>query len=183
MNATGALVTEGLVTGIEIGKELGLWKQLASHFRRRRKILVLGASGAGKTQFINSIEKPLAQRLSQSERTVGVEKRKAVIDGYPIRFFDTPGQILDQAKRAEALKMAVRKSVSGIINIVSYGYHEAAEADKAAATPEKPMEVANPLYLADRRQVDFHFDIGAVRRRNPLLVSVESPTRAGGNSV
>lgn len=105
--------------------------------RRKKTILVLGASGAGKTQLINSLQNPLSETLSTLQRTVAVQKRKATIGEQRFVFSDTPGQIYDEAKRKVAITEAIRSRVEGVLNVVSFGYHEAAEAGKDAAIPER----------------------------------------------
>lgn len=140
--------------GYEIGKELGLWKKLRSLLRKKKKILLIGASGAGKTQFIESIKNVLSPRLTQLQRTIELERRKVTIDGYPFLLIDTPGQKLDEAKRKKAINEAIATKMEGFINIVCYGYHEAAEADKSQAIGVGCRTIADPTYLKERRQVE-----------------------------
>ena len=142
--------------GYTVGKELGLWQKLATSLRRKRKILVLGASGAGKTQFVNAVKNPLSIRLTTSQRTVSVERRKVTVEGFPFVLLDTPGQVLDEAKRKVAITDAIRRGVEGIINVTCYGYHEAAEAGSADAVAGTGGHIAKASYLTARRQVEMN---------------------------
>lgn len=115
---------------------------------------MLGGSGAGKTQLINSILNPLSEKLNTLQRTIAVNRRQTTIARYPFVFSDTPGQILDEAKRKVAITDAVRTQIDGVLNVVSFGYHEAAEAGMALAIPESGGHIARSEYLADRRSVE-----------------------------
>lgn len=138
----------------DLAEELGLWKKWQTWLRKKRKILVLGASGTGKTQLVNSIANPLSEKLDVLQRTVTVERRSLLIGKSPFVFSDTPGQILDEAKRKVAITDAVRQKIDGVLNVVSYGYHEAAEADKSAAIPESGGHIARADYLEERREIE-----------------------------
>ncbi|MEW6347887.1 MAG: GTPase domain-containing protein [Thermodesulfobacteriota bacterium] len=135
-------------------KERGLWEKIRALLRGRKRILLLGASGAGKTQFVESIADALTDRLSPIQRTVAVEKRKAIIHDYPFLMLDTPGQRMDEAKRKKAITEAIGTGVEGIINVVCWGYHEADEADRSKAIPSKGNLIAKPDYLKERRDIE-----------------------------
>jgi hypothetical protein len=143
-----------IVGGYEVGKELGLWKKLLTRFRKSRRVLVLGASGAGKTQFVESLTNPTAPPRTRTQRTVSVQKRKLIVEDDPFVLVDTPGQMLDEAKRKRAIDEVIRGRFEGIINVVCYGYHEADEAAGLNPVPERGSAVAKPAYLRSRRQVE-----------------------------
>lgn len=136
-------------------KDAGFFKRWRAWLRRRRKVLVLGASGAGKTQFIHSLIDPLSPALDPKfRRTVAVEKRALVLDNYPFLLIDTPGQRLDEAKRKKAIVEAIQGRVEGVINLVAFGYHEAAESPSDLAVPEDGKRIARADYLTARREVE-----------------------------
>lgn len=147
-------VAGGAVEVYGLTREVKLLHRLLARFRRKKRILVLGASGVGKTQFINSILNVLSDKLTTHERTAAVHGRKVLIDERPFLLFDTPGQRLDEAKRRRAILDAVRSPLAGIINVVSFGYHEAAEAGPAHALPKKGRQIAEPGYLKARREIE-----------------------------
>ncbi len=130
-----------------VAKELGFWDKIRDLLKQKRKILVLGASGAGKTQFVNS----LGEGSKQTPRTVAVEKRSLRIGTNLFVFSDTPGQQLDEAKRKVAITEANRTKIDGVVNIVCYGYHEAIEARKRDAIPTSGGHIARKEFLEFRR--------------------------------
>ena len=142
------------VGAYKIGKELGLWERFLNAFKKKRKILVLGASGAGKSQFVASLTPKLPFSLPSQPRTVDVHKKRAKIDKTPFILVDTPGQLHDEAKRKKAISDSIRDGVEGIINVVCYGYHEDEEARSAFAKPKSTNSIANKPYLRCRRKVE-----------------------------
>ena len=139
----------------DAGKEFGLWKKLRQKLRRKKRILILGASGVGKTQFVHSLIAPLSARLTPLHRTVAVQHRDVVIDEYPFVLVDTPGQRQDDAKRKVAIQGVIRGGVSGIINITCFGYHEAQESGLAKdAVQVRGPGIAKSDYLESRRHAE-----------------------------
>jgi hypothetical protein len=88
------------------------------------------------------------------QRTIAVTQKSIPLAGHPFVLIDTPGQLLDEAKRKKAIQDAVRTGVEGVINVVCFGYHEADEADQKAAIPEKGGHIARAEFLKARRQVE-----------------------------
>ena len=76
------------------------------------------------------------------------------IEKTPFVLVDTPGQVLDEAKRKKAITDAIRDKVEGIINVVCYGYHEAEEAGSADAVPKSSRKIAKEPYLKRRQKVE-----------------------------
>lgn len=87
-------------------------------------VLVYGASGAGKSEFCRAfLEKPVTE--VKPKRTHMYEEFDWVFeDGNKIRFLDLPGNKVYEDRRNKVLKKISKKNY-GIINVVSYGYHEA----------------------------------------------------------
>lgn len=88
--------------------------------RKNRKIVIFGISGAGKSQFINSLKRNLAI----ADRTVTTDKIKHEIEDFPIVFIDTPGHSGRSYERKQELANIIKNGVEGIINVTSYGYEE-----------------------------------------------------------
>lgn len=147
----GTIATAGAVQALSAP----YWTKWQKWLRARRKILVLGASGAGKTQFVHSLIDPMSATIpSLTQRTVSVDRRKVTLDDYRFLLLDTPGQVLDKPKRRHAINEALHRGVEGVINIVCFGYHEAAEAGRAGAIPASGRNIARADYLERRRQVE-----------------------------
>ncbi|TAE16087.1 MAG: hypothetical protein EAZ95_07990 [Bacteroidetes bacterium] len=97
-------------------KGLGILKD------KKQKILVLGCAGVGKTHFIKSLFDADAN-LTSYLPTDFTEEYSLIIDKMPITFVDTAGQRERKKTRKKTL-MSEAGNIVGIINVVSYGYHE-----------------------------------------------------------
>lgn len=86
-----------LDTIIDENKRNKIIKQLKIFFRDKRKIIVFGISGTGKSQFINSLTKS----LKIPERTLINKDIYYELEDFPIIFIDTPGQ---EVKNPERIK-------------------------------------------------------------------------------
>lgn len=147
-----ATLAEG---AIEVGKQAGFWKKIRRAIRRKKHILILGASGTGKTQFLHSLKDQNAAALDAAfQRTVSVEKRSVVLDEYPFLLIDTPGQQLDQSKRRKAIAEAFTRGIEGVVNVCCFGFHEASEAGSEAALPKSGRGIADAEYLETRRELE-----------------------------
>ena len=76
----------------DLAKEQGWIDQLLSFIKKRHKVLVLGSSGVGKTNFLKSLHTLIPEVIHYSTRTTGTPKSKIAIDNIPFAFIDTPGQ-------------------------------------------------------------------------------------------
>ncbi len=86
----------------------------------RKKIVVFGISGAGKSQFINSLKKT----LNIPFRTTTTDNVNFDLEEFPIVFLDTPGHGERHYERKQEVINIIKNGVEGIINVVSYGYEE-----------------------------------------------------------
>lgn len=107
-------------TIIDDKKRSELIKKFNLLTRKKRKIVVFGLSGTGKSQFISCIKK----NLIIADRTDTTVKIKFNLDDFPIQFIDTPGQAAREYPRKEEIKKILKNGVEGIINVVSFGYEE-----------------------------------------------------------
>jgi hypothetical protein len=109
---------------IKVAESKGLLNNLKDLFRKKHRILLMGSSGTGKTQFIKCACDIFADAIDKIARTEFPSKSKFNIDGRLFEFIDTPGQKYHKARRSEAFRESLSKGISGVINIVAYGYHE-----------------------------------------------------------
>lgn len=142
------------IEAYSVAKELGLWERFLNLFRKKRRVLVLGASGAGKTQFVESLMGRSERAAPGYRRTSSVRRRSMAIGNSPFIVIDTPGQRFDEAKRKEEIKEAIRRPVDGVVNVVCFGYHEAEESGGRDAFPAAPGRIAKADYLKRRQQVE-----------------------------
>src|ERR1700691_233054 len=109
---------------IEIARKQGWLDRLVTLLRRKHKILVLGSSGVGKTACVESLTWTVPRTIDQINRTQFAQKHSIRLARQPFIFIDTPGQKLHGPRRLEAIRDAMKGRISGIVNVVSYGYHE-----------------------------------------------------------
>jgi energy-coupling factor transporter ATP-binding protein EcfA2 len=120
-------VTVGITAAtatVKLAKEVGLWERMTLALQRKHSVLVLGATGAGKTQFIDSLTMELPPAIDYMNRTEFVDSKMVLLEKHPFIFIDTPGQIEHRSRREEKIRDVMKLGVDGIINVVSYGYHE-----------------------------------------------------------
>jgi len=93
--------------------------------KSNKRILLFGSSGSGKSQFIESLNNSINTAL----RTHSTKTNKIPLANLPLKFIDTPGHDQYKFARREEIDKIIKSGVEGIINIVSYGYHETGEVD------------------------------------------------------
>src|SRR4051812_33686845 len=94
-----ATAIKSVYTVYEIAKKENLIRRAVNFFKKRRRILVLGASGAGKTQFVQSLGARLTNEIRRENRTQKPTKHLYEVDQKPFAFVDTPGEIGHKAER------------------------------------------------------------------------------------
>ncbi len=109
---------------ITLAHKQGWLDKLISAARKKHKVMVLGASGVGKTNFLSSLTEAVPQAIDVMNRTEIAQKRRIKIAKYPFIFIDTPGQASHRSRRLRAIREAMGAKIAGVINVVSYGYHE-----------------------------------------------------------
>jgi hypothetical protein len=105
----------------------GLFSKLKTIFKRKPRVLVLGCTGAGKTNFLEALVAQQPGAIRKEDRTRYTEAKDLLIQaGSPYRFIDTPGDTERKDDRIQAIReaMSAKGGISGVINVVSYGYHE-----------------------------------------------------------
>lgn len=137
----GTIINGGVSAAKFISKESNrnfFQKIYYSLFRKKRKILILGASGSGKSQFIESLKN--SKGLVVVPRTHESESMKIDFFDYPIEVRDTPGHESKKELRLIELDRLILQPVEGIINVVSYGFSEAPEAGRNIAIKNKILD-------------------------------------------
>jgi GTPase Era involved in 16S rRNA processing len=149
---TIAKATSATIGLAKKAKELGLLDKLINTFKKKHKILVLGATGVGKTSFIDSITSEFPKAVSRLNRTDFVKTYPLQIEKKIFNFTDTPGQIQHKERRLEAIFQAM-KGIDGIINVVSFGYHETKTGKEDALTKSNKLKHD---FLEKHRQVEIN---------------------------
>nr|VFK35204.1 MAG: small GTP-binding protein domain-containing protein [Candidatus Kentron sp. MB]VFK77193.1 MAG: small GTP-binding protein domain-containing protein [Candidatus Kentron sp. MB] len=148
----------------DIAKKQGWIDQLRSLFKKRYKVLMLGSSGVGKTNLIQSLTRDMPDVIHYSTRTAGAPASSMEIHSIPFSFIDTPGQEAHESVRMHAIRKHCG-SVDLVINVVCYGYHEYARGKTQAITGDGSID---PKYLEMNRTRE----ISAVQEWNGILGGV-----------
>lgn len=127
----------------DIARKQGWGERLLALFKKRYKVLVLGSSGVGKTNLIQSLTKDMPAVIHYSTRTTGIPASAIEIDEVPFSFIDTPGQEAHESVRMQAIREHCG-SLDLVINVVCYGYHEYARGKIQAITGDGRI---NPEYI------------------------------------
>ncbi len=107
-----------------IAVKSGLLERFCDLFKKTDGVLVLGATGTGKTQMIRSFTEFMPPAIHHLCRTQSVKSHSIRNMDKAFKIIDTPGEHESKPLRMDAIRSALGKGVSGIINVASYGYHE-----------------------------------------------------------
>lgn len=108
---------------VKVANDEGWIKNLRTAARRRHHVLLVGATGVGKTQLRRSLTNSVNEAVLRSQRTQTTEKTKPVkISDLPFVFYDTPGDEDFDGERLRAFQEHAKRKRIGIINVVSNGY-------------------------------------------------------------
>lgn len=149
---TAKAVAEAAIDVISKAHKQGWLDRLTSALRKKHRVLVLGATGTGKTAFLESSTEVVPKAIELMNRTEFNEKYRIKISKELFIFTDTPGQRLHTRRRQEAMREVLKSKggVAGIINLVSYGYHEASTVKLPAIKASK----VPASFLEQRREVE-----------------------------
>jgi hypothetical protein len=125
---------------IEFAKKHHLVSRLANLFKKKHCILVLGCTGTGKTKLIQSLTQEDVKTINRMLRTTSSKKHRLGIRRKSFVVIDVPGEHKD--KRMQAIKNAAFKGIAGVINVVSYGYHEGRGNESDAIGPSGQASAA-----------------------------------------
>jgi hypothetical protein len=134
-------------------KQIGAYKRVQNFLLRRTAypVLVVGATGVGKTSLVRSLfgDTPTIDREDRTDsvKAVSAQLEKKLF----IKLIDTPGEIQHEAKRMAAFRQAMKYKSIGIINVVSYGFHEG-KFSKASAL--QTDVIPSKTFLNRRREVE-----------------------------
>jgi energy-coupling factor transporter ATP-binding protein EcfA2 len=136
---------------IRTAEERGLLDKLRDAFRTKHVVLLMGSTGTGKSQFVSSLQQLMPKAIDRLERTQWARKERLRIDGLLFDFLDTPGHQDHRPRRREAAARASSAKSFGLINVVSWGYHEYATGEAEALQHDSTPD---PQWLATHRQIE-----------------------------
>jgi hypothetical protein len=118
-------------------------------------VILLGASGTGKTSFSRRL-RGLAAYVPREMRTRVSESVTGKLKGrLKLKLIETPGEIIEpfSIHRRESISKAMKERTLGIVNVVSYGYHEGGSNSSLAVTQANAVR---SRFLSNRRQEEIH---------------------------
>ena len=118
------IAAEGARLAIYTAQRLKLYERLIAALRKKHRVIVLGSTGVGKTSLINSLTEWMPEAIDYMNRTARSAKHHIKIKDDHFEFVDTPGQEQHVGIRTAAIDESFKRSVSGIVNVVAYGFHE-----------------------------------------------------------
>jgi len=129
-------------------------------------VLLCGSSGVGKSQFVESLQKPLSNSISAQHRTRGWHRVGISLGKRKFELLDTPGQIGDKPSRDAAHRAAYKEKRYGIINVVANGYHEGIASQAQALTIARKQVSVNPSFL----QSSFELEISSLKEWTSTMI-------------
>jgi energy-coupling factor transporter ATP-binding protein EcfA2 len=160
--ATGIAEAAAALELINTARKQGWLDTLVTAVRKKHKVMLLGSTGAGKTNFLNSLTDLVPKAVEIMNRTEIAKKHRLKIQKKPFVFIDTPGQKLHESRRLKAIREAMAGGISGIVNVVSYGYHEYRTGSKFAFDNDGSV---SEEFLQEHRAAE----INAVQEWIPIL--------------
>lgn len=117
----------------------------------KKKVLVIGESGSGKSQFLATIQN---RGLYIEHRTVvDKEIKMTLADGHVVVFVDVPGHHSSQEIRQRRINELNREKYDGIINVVCYGY-QITDAASEEQVFEAGTDKVKAGFLNDNRKLE-----------------------------
>lgn len=126
----------------KLAQKQGVLGRFTRFFKERKRILVLGSPGVGKTSLVQTLTKGLENSFKKLDRTEHVVSHELATKNSILHVLDTPGGLA----RQKAFDQVSGKSI-GVINVVSYGYHETSE-----RPPRFKDGIPDPKFLAFKRE-------------------------------
>jgi energy-coupling factor transporter ATP-binding protein EcfA2 len=151
-----------IIKGIyDLAKKEGWLDKLVGLFKKKINVLVLGSSGVGKTNLLDSLTTLTPDIIHHSTRTRDTTFSSLKIEDIPFKFIDTTGQENNSSLRSRAIRENMN-SLNIVINVACYGYHEYSTGKKNAFLADG--SISND-YLVENREKE----INAVKEWSEIL--------------
>ncbi len=112
------------IKAFKYAEQRGWLAQVKDYFKRKHTVLVLGSTGSGKTQLIDSLHTMIPEAIDRMNRTEFAKKHRLRLGREPFIFVDTPGQRLSATRRVRPIRRYLRQGIAGVLNVCSFGFHE-----------------------------------------------------------
>ena len=94
---------------LQMANQQGWLDKLKDLFRAKHRVLILGSTGVGKTNFIKSLRSLVPQAIDHLIRTEWATSQRLQLAGSIFDLTDTPGQDAYRPRRLEAVTNVVGK--------------------------------------------------------------------------
>lgn len=149
---------------VQIAQKQGLLTKLQDLFKTKYPVLILGSTGCGKSNFVDSLQVLVPKAIDSLKRSQWALTERVRLGDSLFDFTDTPGQEAHRSRRLTAVTEATRHERFGVINLTSWGYHEYATGRKEALLVDG---TPNPAWLNAHRTIE----ISAAAEWAPLLTA------------
>ncbi len=112
------MVALGIEFADKFKKEI--WAKIKISLKKKRKAVLFGCAGVGKSQFIASIQRS----FERVKPTYFSRITQLLLDEFPLVIVDTPGHSALEKIRQDEMDNLIKEQKEVLINVVSYGYHE-----------------------------------------------------------
>src|SRR2546423_12515590 len=114
--AASAKAAEAAIELVKLAYKQGWLDKLKTAFRKKHRVLVLGATGTGKTNLLESLSELVPKAIHNMNRTEFAERHAVRIVKEPFIFIDTPGDLPLKDRRISAIRDAMKTGLAGVIN-------------------------------------------------------------------
>ncbi|CAK0775354.1 putative G domain-containing protein [uncultured Gammaproteobacteria bacterium] len=135
-------------------KESGWFDRFRSLVMGSHRVLILGASGVGKTSLRNALVDMISEVIAADDRTIFPSEQKIKLGTDFFSVIDTPGQHQYISSSSITRLRFVEQEICGIINVVSDGYHEYDTGGRVRAQAIGPDGKTNSEFLVNHRKTE-----------------------------
>jgi energy-coupling factor transporter ATP-binding protein EcfA2 len=154
---------------VQLADKQGWLDKLKGIFKTKHKVLILGSTGTGKSNFVDSLQALMPRAIDRLQRTAYASSERVRLAGSIFDFTDTPGQGAHRSRRLDAVVDMLKKSEFGIINVVCWGFHEYMTGQERAVTLDSQPD---PVWLEKHRGPE----VQAAEEWVPLMTAKPSYT-------
>lgn len=153
MSATA--IAGAAVEVMTLAVEQGWFEKLRNSLRKRQRIIIVGSSGVGKTNFLKAVAEPLPDAIDAINRSEFAKRHRLSIARQAFEFLDIPGQRLHEARAKAAIRDVLKKKGRvGVISMNAFGYHEYGVARKEAFGEDGNVSAA---FLEAHRRLEIDY--------------------------
>ncbi len=109
---------------LEHARKKGWLERILDLFRSEPRIVLVGCSGAGKTQLLHSLRTHTPRAIDRLNRTQFAQEHAISLGNVEYVTCDTPGHPSKFRERVAAINDACNHGPCGVVVVAAFGYHE-----------------------------------------------------------